>query len=423
MNSSMNSSLASLKSHRATQWVRGALSLPLIYAMTMMWWLPEGYKYLPGFVFIAAIAFITLRGWKLRDPQLCRVQRAFMWCVVGSALYGGVNYIAYGGDVAELRAMGTTALYVIIGYGFAVKQRIWRGAVLISALGFIFISFWQHFSADIARAQGFYNPIPYATGLAVILIATCSLSLNGESKLIRYGFGALAVLLFLALMMTGTRGVMIPIILMAILLSIFYAVRAFKARTTMRWMIFPTLAAVIVVASPLIESRISATMNEIELIQSGNLTSSAGLRLQFWDAALHLIAKNPVLGVGEQHEKMLPDLHTRGLISDAVKAYQPHHYHNQFFDITVKRGLVGLVFLCLLLTIPIWQVFKHTGATCQLGPIPALVGLYATASLTDVPFNHSIAIYLYYFPLYVVFLTILVQGHQPRLMPSTRGNS
>lgn len=39
--------------------LEGLILLPLWYCLTVMWWMPEGVKYVPGMIGVALLAFLV----------------------------------------------------------------------------------------------------------------------------------------------------------------------------------------------------------------------------------------------------------------------------------------------------------------------------------------------------------------------------
>ncbi len=71
--------------------------------------------------------------------------------------------------------------------------------------------------------------------------------------------------------------------------------------------------------------------------------TSIGQRLDFYSNTLHIVAENPLLGVGTGGFPSAYERHTQGV--DVIKTRNPH---NEYLMISVQTGLVGLILLLYL---------------------------------------------------------------------------
>jgi O-antigen ligase len=100
--------------------------------------------------------------------------------------------------------------------------------------------------------------------------------------------------------------------------------------------------------------------------------------------------------LGEGHKSAFQDLAHQGVVNQAATNYAPYHYHNQFLDTLVKRGVLGLLSLLVLLATPVLIAFKYfRNDNLVLGSVCGITFMYTIASLTDVPFNHPTTINLF----------------------------
>ncbi|WP_139299825.1 O-antigen ligase family protein, partial [Vibrio injensis] len=143
-----------------------------------------------------------------------------------------------------------------------------------------------------------------------------------------------------------------------------------------------------------ISKRIEQTRVEIERIESGDLASSIGLRLQMWQAATEIAKVNPWFGVGSEHKNILISLVEEGKLQESIGEFHPDHYHNQFFENLAKMGIIGLILTILLMLTPIIYAIKKNVANREL--IISLSVLFFIACLTDVPFWYAETSLLYF---------------------------
>ena len=101
---------------------------------------------------------------------------------------------------------------------------------------------------------------------------------------------------------------------------------------------------------PSIAIRIKSTVTELEQIQSGNLNTSIGLRLNSWYVTGVMIQERPILGYGESRDFLIAESQRvaseKEIDLNAVAMLQ--HVHNQFLQIWLEYGFLGFVLLCFV---------------------------------------------------------------------------
>lgn len=109
------------------------LLAPFFYAMTLMWWLPEGDKYLPGTIVVGLILFSLLRGWQFRSSEIAEQQLPMLLITLAVTGYCALIYVLKDGSSSELRALIASSLYMIMSLGFGVRARLWKFLLVVSA--------------------------------------------------------------------------------------------------------------------------------------------------------------------------------------------------------------------------------------------------------------------------------------------------
>lgn len=99
--------------------------------------------------------------------------------------------------------------------------------------------------------------------------------------------------------------------------------------------------------------RVNTTISEIKIIKSGNLNTSWGIRLAFWDVTYETLKEYPIFGIGlGDFEKEA----AKTLTKEKFDHYEPNlkefmssnHFHNQLLQCAMQMGLIG-IFFCLTL--------------------------------------------------------------------------
>lgn len=145
--------------------------------------------------------------------------------------------------------------------------------------------------------------------------------------------------------------------------------------------------------SPEFHDRIAATQEEITKIASGNLETSAGFRLQMWDAGFKLVRENPIAGVGpDSVSDALRSLARRGWMTPTALQAGLSQLHNEILANTVRLGLLGLVSILAVYFVPAFLFVKATASTDRFVQQAAHLGVlfvfgYFILGLTIETFN------------------------------------
>lgn len=370
--------------------------LPMIYVLTLMWWIPEGAKYVPGVTLFSLLFYPLLGGRFEREEQLWSGQKLLLFGLWGMVAIGVLVYALNGTSWSELRAWLTGALYLAVFRGIRVDQRLLVAVLVVSACGFGVQSLYQY-SVGVFRVHGFINPIPYAVAAGSVSLVCLVQAVFGRSpSWQRVLLGVSGLLAAVAVMLTRTRGVIVPFV--AILggaLAVQYILnhRGKVSRSLMVGLL--AVFGLVALGGSLLEGRIQQTFNEYSAIDEGNYRGSIGVRLQLWLAASELVTEAPVLGHGSGYRDALGQLHEQGKIEDSLYRFGANHFHNQYVDTLIKKGLVGLAVLGLLLWAAVRLAIATPSGDWRRYAGLAITLLFATAALTDVPLLHADTIFLF----------------------------
>lgn len=167
----------------------------------------------------------------------------------------------------------------------------------------------------------------------------------------------LASLLLFLQFNQGARGVLLATLL-ALLLLIFMH---YKTRIKTFLGVMAAVAIVVVVFvyySNSFQERLTQGRSDIELSQQGKYTSSIGYRLAMWDVGLHGIAQHPWFGHGTGMPSRYFDetvvTYKDGLYKDLPGWLKTYHYHNDWIEIGMQIGALGLLAYAFFL----WSWFR-----------------------------------------------------------------
>lgn len=289
--------------------------------------------------------------------------------------------------------------------------------LLISSVFSFGYAFCSTYILDLGRWWSI-NPIPYS----MVSVSTCVGSLfflfSSSDRSMHQRMIITFTLSLNVIIFSESRGTALAAFSVSAIIILFsiYLKLDIKRKVAL---IFLILVSSFIVNASLIQNRMDRTNAEIGLIESGNMNSSMGLRLQMWKAGIQLIKDKPLLGYGENHKKAKQYLADQGVITQDVVKFT--HYHNEFINAWALNGLVGVMMILSMLFVPFYLCKKtierysqsdrlrlYKSSIHNLYVQQSIVGVfialaYAAAGLTDVPFQFSITISFYISSIVVIF--------------------
>lgn len=129
--------------------------------------------------------------------------------------------------------------------------------------------------------------------------------------------------------------------------------------------------------------RLAQARQDMALVSDGNYHSSLGYRFAIWDVGIHGIAERPLLGHGTgmaaRYFDKTVQTYKDGLYKSALGSHDTLHYHNDWIEIGMHTGVLGLAAYAFFL----WSWFR-TYRTHRLGILgAALVCFILICGLTD----------------------------------------
>ncbi|WP_318433220.1 O-antigen ligase family protein [Photobacterium leiognathi] len=371
--------------------------LPFIWLSTGMLILKNGDKTMVAMVVISIIATLCSYGTSSIKQNL---SNKMLWIVSLITIYGLFSYAYHGLSSTEIRAVISSLLLIAIFPRQVITRKSIAYFALVGAIiSTVMIWYWSQF-LGISRGNWPINAIPFSTLTASFTLICLIMTTTETNK----SFKVIMLIGFIVgsggLILGETRGVWLGFLCSLIIFTVFWMIDNYQPRYWLYILsVILVMGATIFVLKPKLEQRIVQTQNEYAAIESGNLCTSIGLRLQLWKASTMLIEDHPVIGLGDSHIKKFNELYKDSRISQCLYNLKPAHYHNQYIDKLVKNGVIGLALFLLLLLAPLWLCHKdHYTKYITI----SLCALLAIASLTDVPFNHGQTLFI--FMVYVCLL-------------------
>ena len=266
-----------------------------------------------------------------------------------------INWNLYLGEAGSLAAGGLTRKLcrefspeLIRGLGCGLFAQVFIGVyqVLIgprrlNGLGYVYPIFIFEPGGGFSRAFGsFFNPVVYGSFIAVLGIGLCSYYIS-QKKI----FTIFALVAFVAIVLSETRGALVAFLIGILLLMI----KMKKTGNSISFII-PIYMLIIgllmmsffVPNSEFLERNIS----RISSITSATTDQSVLTRQEMWKEASELIVKNPITGGGTKF--LLGEFEYSSPVLQVFK-----HPHSTYFFVALVYGLFPGLFLFLLL---LWKL-------------------------------------------------------------------
>ena len=379
--------------------LKALILAPYIFAFSGMLIIPNGDKKMAAFLIIGALASLLYA--KLNDINIKEhLREPYFIIILSATLYSIFSYYYHGSSSREIRAL----LAILIFFTFfplkKIPDKLLIFVLLLGSMVTFSYSLYYNVFLSEGRWVGHINPIPYSTICALIGIVSYSILLS-TSQVIKKSISFLSLVLSIyPLIISQSRGVWLAFIFGFVIVTLTHLKS--NRSNNKGIIIFLTISLLLSISGgyfikSTITDRVNQTLFELKVVESGNLNTSMGLRLQMWSVAPKVMKEKPFFGNGDQHQIIIENLHKRGMVSDSLYNFNPTHYHNQFLDKLVKNGIVGFVIFILIIIYPLTIIKNHS--ECNKLIIWGGLSVYIFASITDVPFNHPQTL--------IIFLLIL----------------
>lgn len=241
-------------------------------------------------------------------------------------------------------------------WGFGISMTLILILSLLLAAGWHAPAGWFHGSQ--VNATVFKPHITHNVLMAFAALLFATVAVRQEVPWHRYGLGVLALCAVVDVFMfvQGRTG---QVVLSALIL--FWCERRLGLRGLFAGMtVVIMLIAIAYAVSPVFRGRVETTATEMERAQVETVapvTSSVGVRLEWYENTVNLIAAHPIAGVGtgsfaRAYAEWVRD----------PAAVKPAHPHNQYLLTAAELGVAGVGLLLALFGI-LWWKLRLAGET------------------------------------------------------------
>ncbi len=307
----------------------------------------------------------TPAPWTTEDRTLCALLLAVF----------AINALAvlWHGDSGKYLDQGIRYLLAIPTLAGLRRVRLrldWLAAGLVLGLfATAGVAAWQTHWLGYERATGFVtSAIPFGD-MALTLAFWCLMGAVLAAIQRRRGWGALllagTLAGFYAMLASASRGSLVALPILLTLAAVALLRRAHLRPLLAGVAVLAAAAAIVLAVLPaghLAENRYAAALDEWQAYsQQGDATNNVGARLEAWKAALISIPERPLLGWGHtQYDDHVRDLIETGRAAPVVSTLA--NTHNQFIEIWLHQGSLGLIAFLALLIASFWSFCRRLRA-------------------------------------------------------------
>lgn len=380
---------------------------PFIWLMMGVFSVPGGKSVLSKLIpLVAVYCLVKFKGeWRtnLSNPAF----KAFSIANLTIFIFVALHHVLGGEEFSFARTLLTVQIYLTLLPWRNISLRQLSVIIALAGIAVGIGSLYEVMHLNLSRAGYLaFNPIPYATFAAIILISCLYFLLHiSVNKWIRslYVLGALGAIT--AITLSGTRGVWLAVLVILVLAAIPLARKA-TAKTLFTTLLASCLliAGITYLAGDKLATRYQQTTAEFSNMANNNMDTSIGIRLQLWQRGWAYIQESPLLGTGtaDYLQNIKQDQNT-GLISPTAAPLADAHFHNQFIDTLVRTGSLGLLILLAWMLLPSWILHKQQHYSLRNWTLACAI-IVLISGLTDVPFHHTHIIYFYSMLMGVILL-------------------
>ncbi|SDZ85622.1 O-antigen ligase family protein [Nitrosospira multiformis] len=278
------------------------------------------------------------------------------------------------------------AFLVFIPYlGLLNKERLpWAiSGALLGYFGALLIGLYHWLVMGVQGIPTLGMPyLHFSSMLGIGVILALYLTGTSKNKTGKALFWALALFLLFIQFNQNARGILVATLISSVFL-VFFLYRKKLSRLFTFITILSFAASFSAYNSSSFEERLSQARQDIELLEQKNFNSSIGYRLALWDVGLHGIAEHLFAGHGTgaaaRYFDKTVETYKGGIYRDLTEFHDTYHYHNDWIEIGMQLGLLGLVAYALLL----WGWFQTLARRGHVALAAALVSFIFVCGLVD----------------------------------------
>ncbi|MDP4177082.1 MAG: O-antigen ligase family protein [Bacillota bacterium] len=259
-----------------------------------------------------------------------------------------------------IRFLSNILLFYIVKYDFKdkINKGIFNVFVILSMIVGIFgiVQFFTNigldkqfigqynFGVNKRIASSFGNPDTFGAFIILAIFPIIMLAIYEKNKFKKIILSLISVLLFINMILTGSRNAYLGFIIGCIILSILVSKKI-----------------LIVLFGAGIPSLLIPQVRE-RILQIGSSTENAS-RIKIWKTALMMIKEHPIFGVGNGNFVSYYDDYTRKYKSLKILWHTKYPSHNSYLKVQSELGIIGIVAFFGTLVSGIINILKFVKTT------------------------------------------------------------
>lgn len=265
------------------------------------------------------------------------------------------------------------------------KQRLpWViGAVLAGYCLVLFVGLYMWMVEEQLGISVFnMTYLTFSAMLGVGSVLSCCFACMSRNMVVRTCMALLSLALLYLQFHQGARGFLLATVLTQLILIIIYFRITLSALAGTAIMLL-LVTVFFTNTNPVAQERWVQAGLDFEKIQQGDYSSSIGYRFAIWDVGFHGIAEKPFAGHGtgmpERYFDRTITQYKGGIYKDLPQFQQTSHYHNDWIEIGMQLGVLGILSLLFLLW-AWYQTFKRSRLSL---PAICMVSFIFLSGLTE----------------------------------------
>lgn len=239
-------------------------------------------------------------------------------------------------------------------YSLLNQQRLpWALAgLLLGYVTILILGTYQLIALDIQGVPLFkMSYLSFSAMLGVGFVTLIGASYISQSLFVQASLWILAFTILLIQFYQNSR-IFLCAALIAAVTMFFCCYRKQRLRLAVVLLSLLTVTIIFALNSAVFQERWVQVKSDFEWMQQGHYDSSLGYRIAMWDVGLHGIAERPLLGYGTgaaagYFEKTIQS-YKEGRYKDLPRFHETAHYHNDWIEIGMHLGLLGMSALVFL---------------------------------------------------------------------------
>lgn len=381
------------------------LAVFLFFAISLV--APSGYSVGSALLFLGGLSVLARPG---QWPRLSRDDQMLLG-VFGLFFLGWALEILLDGQSSSRFDKPVRILCAMIALLWLLrhpaKPACFWGGIAAGAVGAGAWAAWQKLAMGVPEIQTYTLVIQF--GNIAMLFGMLCLAGVGWAWFVRRSGAWAAVLMLgflfgvLGSLFSGSRGGWIgaPVVLLLVL----FAYREQLPRYVLGGFVLAVGAAVAVltlVPSTGIQARVEQAVSDVQrYVDEGEVGTSLGARFEMWRAGGLIVRESPLVGMGGQGmQRRIEALAEQGVVSPTVTHFG--HLHNEFVDMSARRGLLGLALLLALYLVPLYLFWLRLRASEMASRPYALAGAvlcvsYVNYGLSQTFLSHNSGVMVFFF--------------------------